>query len=67
MPPGLCHICPFALTVDSVCRVTGRGDGGGGGGSCDTPHLSQDDDLRVFTCAPPQPPCEGDRDASPSA
>lgn len=37
-------------------------------GVCDTPHLSRDDDLRVFTCAPTAASaCEDDRDASPSA
>lgn len=55
---SLSHL-PLSLTVD-------KGEVGGGGGMWH-PHLSLDDDLRVFTCAPPPPPCEGDRDASPSA
>lgn len=32
-----------------------------------SPHVSQDDDLRVFTCASPPPPCKDELDASPSA
>lgn len=57
-------------SVTFVFPVWLLSDGGGGSGGCvtpPTPHLSQDDDLRVFTRAPPLPLCEADCDASPSA
>lgn len=52
----------FAVTVEVE-----TGETLGLRGHVTSPHLSQDDDLRVFTCAPPLPLCEADHDASPSA